>query len=92
MTHDAGVVDKVVDALVANDLGRLACRVTNRLGIVHVEPEDVQSRAGRRRKSLQGIRFRWGATCGENDVFGRLEELLRDLQADSTARSVSGGK
>ena len=89
MTHDAGVVDKVVDALLADNLGRLACRVIDRLGIVHVEPEDVQSRARRRRESLQGIRFRRGATCGENDVIGRLEELLRDLQADSTARPVN---
>ena len=92
MTHDAGVVDKVVDALLADNLGRLACRVIDRLGIVHVEPEDVQSRARRRRESLQGIRFRWGATRGEHDVIGRLEELFRDLQADSTACPVSGGK
>ena len=87
-TYDAGVVDEVVDALVPHDLRCLARRVRDRLGVAHVEAEDVQPPARGRCERIQGVGFRRVAAGGENGVVGRLEELLRDLEADSAASPV----
>ena len=40
---------------------------------------------------MQRIGFRRTTAGGKDDVAGRLEELLGHLEADSTARPVTGG-
>ena len=91
-TYDAGVVDEVVDALVAHDLRRLGGHVRDRLGVAHVEVEDVQAPARGRGEGVQGVGFRGVAAGGEHDLVGGLEELLRDLEADSAASPISDVK
>ena len=88
-THDASVVDQVVDAFIAENLGGLACRVLDRLDIVHIKTEHTQSLARRRDQGLQGTRFGGSTAGGEYGVVGRLEELRRHLQADSAVGPIS---
>ena len=89
-TYNTGVVDEVVDALVADDLLRGLDGARDRGGVVYVEREDVQPAARGRSEGLQRVRFCRVAAGGEDDIAGGLEELLRQLQTDSAACPESG--
>ena len=89
-THNTGVVDEVVDALVTNDLLGSLDGARDRGGIVYIEREDVQPATRRRGEGLQRVRFCRVAAGGEDDIAGGLEELLRQLQTDSAACPESG--